>query len=253
MPGQGVCIGFVSGKGGTGKTALLTGIGAALARLGKQTLCMDCDMDFRNLDLAMGLTEQSLMDFTDVAAGRCTLADAVTEHPLQAGLFLLNAPARADELLMKTQMKALSAHIRRHFDYCLMDAPPGLGDGFRLVTEAADRVFVVAELNPLSQRAAQRVTLELERFPSDAARLIVNRVNVRRFAFRKPEITVDDLMDTAGLPLMGLVPEDEAVSLAFSKGLPVTLYSPDSAAAKACRNIARRVTGEAVKLPRLYR
>lgn len=253
MPRQGICIGFVSGKGGTGKTALLIGIGAALAQFGKRTLCMDCDADFRNLDLAMGLTEQSLMDFTDVAAGRCTLADAVTEHPLQAGLFLLNAPARDDERLMKTQMQALSAHIRRHFDYCLMDAPPGLGDGFRLVTGAADSILVVAELDALSRRAAQKVALELERFPPDAARLIVNRVNVRRFPFRRPEMTVDDMMDTAGLPLMGLVPEDEAVSLALSKGIPVTLLSPESAAARACRNIARRVTGEAVRLPRPYR
>lgn len=253
MPRQGICIGFVSGKGGTGKTALLTAIGAALAQLGKRTLCMDCDTDFRNLDLVMGLTEQSLMDFTDVAEGRCTLTDAVTEHPSQRGLFLLNAPARDDEHLMRTQMQALSAHIRRHFDYCLMDAPPGLGDGFRLVVSAADRILVVAELDALSQRAAQRVTLELDRFPPDAARLIVNRVNVRRFSFRKPELTIDDMMDTAGLPLMGLVPEDEAVSLALSKGVPVTLQSPESAAARACRNIARRVTGEAVKLPRLYR
>ena len=90
-------------------------------------------------------------------------------------------------------------------------------------------------------------------FPPDAARLIVNRVSVRRFPFRKPELTIDDLMDSAGLPLMGLVPEDEAVSLALSRGIPVTLLPQDGAAARACRNIARRVTGEAVKLPRLYR
>ena len=252
MPYHGICIGFVSGKGGAGKTALLTGIGAALAQLGKRTLCMDCNMNFRSLDLALGLTEQSLMDFTDVAAGRCTLDDAVTEHPSQPGLFLLNAPAR-DESFAETQVQALAAGIRERFDYCLLDAPPGLGDGFRLVTQAADRVFVVAELNPLSRRAAQRVALELESFPPDAARLIVNRVSVRRFPFRKPELTVDDIMDSAGLPLMGLVPEDEAVSLALSRGIPVTLLSPESAAARACRNIARRVTGEAVKLPRLYR
>lgn len=251
MPHQGICIGFVSGKGGTGKTSLVAGIAAALAEAGKRTLCVDCDTGFRGLDLAMGLTEQSLMDFADVAAGRCTLEEAVTEHPARRGLFLLNAPARGGEPVTRTEMKTLAAHIRNHFDFCLMDAPPGMGDGFGLVTGASNRILLVAEMNPLSVRDAQRVVMELEAFPSGDVRLIVNRV--RLAPFRRPEATIDDIMDSVGLPLAGLVPEDDAVSRALCRGTPVTLLKPDGAAARACRNIARRISGERVPLPRVYR
>ncbi len=92
MSGQ--CIAVVSGKGGTGKTSLTAGVGAALAQSGRRVLCLDCDIGLRNLDLALGLSDRTLMDFSDVAQNRCSLDLAAVEHPKIPGLFLLTAPAR---------------------------------------------------------------------------------------------------------------------------------------------------------------
>ena len=92
MAGQ--CIVVVSGKGGTGKTSFAAGVGSALALEGAKTLCFDCDVGLRNLDIALGLSDRAMMDFTDVAQGRCSLEDAVVEHPDIPGLFLLTAPSR---------------------------------------------------------------------------------------------------------------------------------------------------------------
>ena len=78
---MGKIIAVVSGKGGTGKTTIAANVGLALAALGKNTLCLDCDITLRNLDLALGLTDKALMDFSDVIAGRCSLADAAADHP----------------------------------------------------------------------------------------------------------------------------------------------------------------------------
>lgn len=93
MAGQ--CIAVVSGKGGTGKTSFTAGVGAALAQAGRRVLCVDCDIALRNLDLALGLTDRAIMDFTDVAQERCTLDTAAVEHPDLPRLFLLTAPARS--------------------------------------------------------------------------------------------------------------------------------------------------------------
>ena len=41
---MGEVIVITSGKGGTGKTTLTAGLGAALARLGQRVLCNDCDV-----------------------------------------------------------------------------------------------------------------------------------------------------------------------------------------------------------------
>ena len=73
---MGTAIVITSGKGGTGKTSMTCGIGSALAKLGKHVLCLDMDVGLRNLDLALGMTDCVLMDFTDVLSGRCTLERA---------------------------------------------------------------------------------------------------------------------------------------------------------------------------------
>ena len=53
MSNSGQCIAVVSGKGGTGKTSLVSCAGSALALAGRRVLCLDCDVGLRNLDLAL--------------------------------------------------------------------------------------------------------------------------------------------------------------------------------------------------------
>ena len=130
---MGQAITVVSGKGGTGKTAFTANVGMALAQMGYATLCLDCDIGLRNLDIAMAMTDRAVMDFTDVLAGRCTLEEAAVSHPSQRNLHLLTAPARIDGVdIDRGSFQKMVLAIRERFDYCLMDAPAGLGDGFRL-------------------------------------------------------------------------------------------------------------------------
>lgn len=135
MTSPGQCIAVASGKGGTGKTSFTAGVGAALALSGRRVLCLDCDIGLRNLDLALGLSDRTLMDFSDVAQNRCSLELAAVEHPKIPGLFLLTAPARPHgRPVTEIQMADLLREVRRRFDFCLLDAPAGLGRGFQLAT-----------------------------------------------------------------------------------------------------------------------
>jgi len=247
MSGQ--CIAVVSGKGGTGKTSFTAGVGAALNLSGKRVLCLDCDIGLRNLDLALGLTDRALMDFTDVAQGRCSLESAVVEHPLLPGLFLLTAPMRLRApYVTVAQMKELLKEVREKFDYCLLDAPAGLGAGFLLATCAADRCVVVTTSDATSLRDAQHTVMELNRFPTGTIHLVVNRV--RRKLLRSMHATIDDAIDKAGLPLLGVVPEDDALLVCLNKGTPL-LLADSPQAAMAYRNIAKRIQGGKAPLLRI--
>ena len=79
-------------------------------------------------------------------------------------------------------------------------------------------------------------------------RRIVNRVD--RDMLSTVRLTIDDVMDSAGLPLAGIVPEDPCVTLAASFGVPLLKYAPRCPAAKAYHRIARRIQGlhEPIKL-----
>ena len=250
MVSQGQCIAVVSGKGGTGKTSFTAGVGSALALAGRSVLCLDCDIGLRNLDLALGLSDRALMDFSDVAQGRCALDGAVVEHPKVPGLYLLTAPARSrGRPVSETQMASLLCEVRKRFDYCLLDAPAGLGSGFRLATCSADRCVVVTTADASSLRDAQHTVMELGRFGPGKLHLVVNRV--RKKLLRSMHATIDDAMDKAGLPLLGVVPEDDALPLALNRGSPILLSAPASPASSAYRNIATRLRGGKAPLLRI--
>lgn len=250
MGALGQCIAVVSGKGGTGKTSFTAGVGAALALAGKRVLCLDCDVGLRNLDLALGLSDRALMDFSDVAQGRCALDSAVVEHARLPGLYLLTAPVRTrGRPVTEAQMASLLAEVRKKYDYCLLDAPAGLGSGFLLATCTADRAVVVTTADASSLRDAQHTVMELERFGSGSLHLVVNRV--RRKMLRSMHATIDDAIDKAGLPLIGVVPEDDALPLCLNQGTPLLLTGSQSPAAAAYRNIAKRLQGGKAPLLRI--
>ena len=71
-------------------------------------------------------------------------------------------------------------------------------------------------------------------------RLIVNRVDEKMLNIMG--LTVDDIMDQAGRPLLGIVPEDSNVVLSAAFKKPLLLATKKGAAA-ACKRIARRIRG----------
>ena len=244
---MGQVIAVVSGKGGTGKTSLAAHVGLHLAALGNLVLCLDCDMGLRNLDLALGMSDRAVMDFTDVLAGRCTLQEAAAAHPVQKTLFLLTAPSLIQSV-DRAAFRRLTDEIRRRFDYCLVDAPAGLEEGFRLAITGCDRAIVVTTTDPTSLRDAQRTVQELGALPRGKVHLVVNRCKKR--LMKHLHQTIDDAIDAAGLPLLGVVPEDEALPLALGRGIPL-VFQYNRCADTAYRNIARRLAGERVALMKL--
>jgi septum site-determining protein MinD len=142
-------------------------------------------------------------------------------------------------------MGKLLSQIRKQFDYCLIDCPAGLEFGFQLAVAYADRAIIVATNDASSLRDAQRTAEALRQRDIDQIRMVVNRVRPK--LLRRLNTTIDDAMDSAGLPLLGIVPEDEAVILATNRGEPL-IYSHRRNAAQAYANIARRITGQSIPL-----
>jgi septum site-determining protein MinD len=238
---MGEVIAILSGKGGTGKTSVCAGIATALAELDASVLCIDCDMGLRNLDLSLGMSHHGTLNFLDVCQRGYDLNHA-TEHPEYPNLRFLtapiNIPAGGVDL---SGFYAMLCAAREEFDYILLDAPAGVEAGFRLTARHADRMLLVTGADPAAIRDAGHTGELLELMGKLQIRLIVNRVNKRML--KAMGITVDDIMDQAGLPLLGVVPEDMKVTLAAAAGQPLLDFAPRSAASAACRRIAKRIKG----------
>ena len=242
---MGEVIAVLSGKGGTGKTSLCAGISTALAQLGKKVLCIDCDIGLRNLDISLGMSDSGAISFVDVCNGNYTLSQAAL-HPAYPTLSFLTAPVNLQaEDVEKQAFSDLLRQARKDFDFVLLDAATGLGAGFQLCADVADRVILTTTPEPSAIRDTARTGQALELMGKNDVRILVNRVCKKTLDLAKK--TVDDVMDETGLPLLGVVPEDENVSLAAILEKPLLSYSRKGAAA-ACLRIAQRIQGLTVPI-----
>lgn len=243
---MGIAIAVTSGKGGTGKTSITGAVAVSLGRMGRRVLCIDMDIGLRNLDISLGMSDRALMDFSDVVVRGYPLERAAVCHPDIPTLFLLSAPLRLPPEVDKKAIQALLDGAREQFDYIFIDSPAGLGTGFELAVCAADRAIVVANSDPSSLRDAQRTVGLLSHIPT--VHLVMNRIQPK--LLRQLRTTIDDAMDAAGLPLIGVVPEDPRVVLCAGLGTPLSQQGRPGAAT-ACHNIARRIEGARVPIMRM--
>lgn len=238
---MGEILAVLSGKGGTGKSSVCAGVSTALAQSGQRVLCIDCDVGLRSLDISLGLSDSGGLSFLDVCNGDYPLSGAL-RHPGYPTLSFLTAPMNCPIEDIDVQAFArMLAPARKAFDYIFLDAPAGVDAGFRLAANAADRFLLVTGSGPAAVRDAARVGEILELRGQKNVRLIVNRVD--KAMLKTIRLTIDDVMDTAGLPLIGLVPDDYQVPLAAAFSRPLLKTAPKSGAAQAFRRIASRVQG----------
>lgn len=242
---MGEVIAILSGKGGTGKTTVCAGIASALAMMDRKVLCIDCDIGLRNLDIALGMSQEDALSFVDVSRDGYGLEWA-SRHVAFSDLQFLTAPIneRAEDIDTAVFLDLL-LRAREKFDYIFLDAPAGLDAGFRLASRYADRVFLVTGADPAAVRDAAQVAQELERNEKADVRLIVNRVNKKILSIMG--WTIDDIMDDAGLPLLGVVPEDNNVVLAATFRIPLLVFTRRGAS-KACMRIAKRLEGHTIAI-----
>ena len=238
---MGELIAVLSGKGGTGKTSVCAGIATALAELGAKVLCLDCDVGLRNLDISLGISQLGALSFVDVCSGGYALEQAA-KHPLYPSLHFLTAPMNCEASQIDLDdFHNMLLEARKQYHYVFLDAPAGIDAGFQLAARYADRVLLVTGPDPAAVRDARRAGDMLELMGKNQVRLVVNRVNKK--LIRATKTTIDDVMDEAALPLIGVVPEDIAVTLAAAFAKPLLKYARRSAASEACRRIAKRIQG----------
>ena len=224
-----------SGKGGVGKTTTTANISMALAKLGKKVVVVDGDTGLRNLDIILGLENRIVYTLVDVVEGNCELKKALIRDKRVDGLYLLpTAQTRQKDCVSEEQMKNLSDELKKDFEFVLFDCPAGIESGFKNASAGASEALVVTTPDVAPVRDADRIIGMLEAQGKEPKMM------------RKGDMLgVGDVLDILSVPLIGVVPEDDLVLRSSNNGEPLTL-SPNSPAATAFTNIARRLLGEEV-------
>ena len=241
---------ITSGKGGVGKSTVTTGLGLALVNRGKRVLLIDGDAGLGCLDHMLGVTEELAFDIADVVAGRVEPIKAVYSCPFSDGLFLLPAPVSEDDVVSPDIMKQLITVLARYYDHVLIDSPAGLGSGFLSAVASAGRALVVSTPDPVCVRNANKARILLEKAGIEQQRLIINRFSSDNFRAQGFYQDLDSVIDSAGMRLIAVIPEDTLLAAAASKAQPAP---QKSAGAMAFSRLAARLEGELVPLASLQK
>lgn len=233
-----------SGKGGVGKTTTSANLGSGLAYLGKRVVLVDTDIGLRNLDVVMGLENRIFYNLVDVIEGKCRLKQALIKDKRFSNLYLLpSAQTRDKNAVSPAQMIKLINSLREDFDYCILDCPAGIEQGFKNAIAAADRAIVVTTPEVSAIRDADRIIGLLETNDFTKIELIVNRVREDMIK-RGDMMDAEDVRDILSIPLLGSIPDDENVVISTNQG--ETLIGTKTYAGNAYTNIARMVAGETI-------
>ena len=242
--GLGQVIVITSGKGGVGKTTTTASIGAALALKGKRVLVADADIGLRNLDVILGLENRIVFNVVDVAKGVCKPNQAIIKSKKSNNLYLLPASQTDDkDVVSEEDIKNVIEQYRREFHFILVDSPAGIEQGFRNACAAASRAIVVTTPEVPAIRDADRV-VGLLSARSIEPELVINRLD-RDMIRRGEMLSIEDVQDIIGIPLLGVIERDENVIIAANTGDPV-VYNLKSKAGQGFMNVAGRLCGEQI-------
>jgi septum site-determining protein MinD len=242
---------LTSGKGGVGKTTSAAAIAAGLALRGKRTVVIDFDVGLRNLDLVMGCERRVVFDFINVINGDAKLNQALIKDKRNDNLYIFpTSQTRDKEALRRDGVERVLDELKENFDYIVCDSPAGIEHGAITALYFADSAIVVTNPEVSSVRDSDRILgilasksrrAEHNLEPVDV-HLLLTRYSLER-AKKGEMMSVEDVKEILSIPLLGVIPESEAVLRASNTGTPVA-FDQESLAGRAYLDAVARFVGE---------
>jgi septum site-determining protein MinD len=243
---------ITSGKGGVGKTTTSANIATGLAQEGFKTVAIDFDVGLRNLDLVMGCERRVVYDFVNVIRSEAKLQQTLIRDKRVESLYVLPASQTRDKEALSPEGvgRVIDELKEMGFEYIICDSPAGIEKGAQMAMYFADEAIVVTNPEVSSVRDSDRV-LGLLAAKTNRAELggspIRTHLLLTRYSpamVKKGEmLSVGDVLELLGIPLLGVIPESKAVLQSSNKGAPAILDETTDVA-QAYLDVVSRFLGQ---------
>jgi septum site-determining protein MinD len=234
-----------------GKTTTSAALGTGLALSGKKTAIIDFDVGLRNLDLIMGCERRVVYDFVNVINGEASLKQALIKDKRTENLWILPASQTRDkDALTPEGVGKILDELSADFDFIVCDSPAGIEKGALMALYFADEAVVVTNPEVSSVRDSDRILGILHSKSRRAEQgmdpvkehLLLTRYDPQRVQAGEM-LSVADVEEILAIPLLGVIPESEAVLKASNQGQPVIL-DEKAVAGQAYMDAVARLMGE---------
>ncbi|QEM69868.1 MinD/ParA family protein [Geobacter sp. FeAm09] len=238
-------ISVTSGKGGVGKSNVVSNLAMALSAQGKQVLIVDADLGLGNLDVLLGLSPA--YNLNHVLNGEKSISEIIIDGP--AGIKVIPAGSGVQEVTSLSQHDKLRLLdeldiLEEQFDIMIVDTEAGISENVTYFTVAAQEIIVVVSPEPTSITDVYAlIKLLATRYSEHHFKVLVNMAKDSEDAlevFRKLANVAGRFLDIS-LDYLGCVVKDEKVVEAVKRQKAVYDLFPDSEAAGCFTTLARRV------------
>lgn len=237
-------IAVTSGKGGVGKSSIVSNMAYILSNRGERTYIFDADLSLGNIDIMFGMVPK--FNVRDLIEGRKCIADVVVEGPF--GIKIIPATSGVAEFshLTMEERQILLSSFRElpDYDFLIVDTSAGLSSNVVYFNAISEEVFVIITPDPASLTDSYAVIKALRKKTGlKTFNIIANVVRDEKEGldiFSKIVTVTDRFLDVY-LNFAGHVPADSNISVATRKQMLWAEHFPETLATKALRKICDRL------------
>ncbi|MDE5945861.1 MAG: P-loop NTPase [Oscillospiraceae bacterium] len=237
-------IAVTSGKGGTGKSTVCAGLGYTLAKQGHRTLIIELDFGLRCLDIMLGMGGEVNSDLSDVISGKKSALDAITQVKMASNLSILCAPKNPFSTVTVEQIIDICRSVKKYFEFIIIDTGAGINSHVFDIVAQANLILILTTPDPVCIRDANMMSDEFYNRGNKSQRLIINKVT-NKIIGSSLVSNLDEIIDTIGVQLIGVIPEDFSLAVSMGKGQAIPTNSDSLRAFDA---ISKRLQGDYIPL-----
>jgi len=239
---------IASGKGGVGKSSVCVNLAVALASQGYSVGVVDADIYGYSVPRMLGTADRDPVVIDQMLVP----PEAYGVRCISIGYFVPEGQAVIwrGPMLHKALEQFLTDVYWDEPDFLLIDMPPGTGDIALSLSQYLPRgeVYVVTTPQPAAQKVARLSAAMADKVHLPVKGIIENMSWFTGDDGKQYEIFGSgggqELADELGIPLLGRLPLVPALREGGDDGRPITAVDPESEAAQAFQEIARRIAVE---------
>ena len=219
-------IGIFSGKGGSGKTTIAVNLSKAFSLIGKKVLLIDGDFHMPNLGTYFGMPFDNSLH--DVLKGEKNIHEVIYTHNNLNIIF--GSIDLRDREVKTSEFSQYIYQLDGLFDIIIVDS----GLDLRNIVPGVSTCFVVTTPDLMSVVDTLKTIRFIEHLGKGVEGVIVNRM-------KTGSIPLENIVAMLGRPIIGVIPEDDAVHNALHNHATVFDISIDSASAQAYRHLVKGI------------
>jgi flagellar biosynthesis protein FlhG len=237
-------IAITSGKGGVGKSSIVSNMAYLLSTMRKATYILDADLALGNIDIMLGMVPK--FNIRDLINGTKSMKDIIVDGPF--GIKIIPATSGISEFsnLSMDEKNILLSSFQDipDYDFLLMDTSAGISSNVVYFNAISEDVFVIITPDPASLTDSYATIKVLNRETGRRDfQIIVNMVRDEKEALDmyKKILLVTDRFLNISLDFVGYIPLDKNVNMAIKKQRLWAESFPETSATKALMQICNRL------------